>query len=161
MPLMDETAWRGKIFLNGWPEGSGGDAAVIEPTTGGEICRVGVATPDKWGQRRHLAATLRPGLVGLTLDTKGSKYDRPVPKLTVGFDSPACLSGTSHNLLPLEIAAKLGAPKMASISRTAAEVVAANPGCLMQISQAPMGDSAGGRHGAVHPGAYRSRHRGA
>ena len=30
MALMDESAWRGKIFLGGWTAGGGGDAAFTE-----------------------------------------------------------------------------------------------------------------------------------
>jgi benzaldehyde dehydrogenase (NAD) len=44
MALMDESAWRGKVFLSGWTAGGGGDAAVIEPATG-EIGRAGMAAP--------------------------------------------------------------------------------------------------------------------
>jgi len=46
MALMDEPAWRGKIFSGGWvtgDRGHGGDAPVIEPATRREIGRVGVA----------------------------------------------------------------------------------------------------------------------
>ncbi|HEY2242166.1 MAG TPA: benzaldehyde dehydrogenase [Streptosporangiaceae bacterium] len=45
MALMDESAWRGKVFLGGWTAGGGGDAAVTEPATGQEIGRYGLATP--------------------------------------------------------------------------------------------------------------------
>src|ERR1700760_2449741 len=44
MALMDESAWRGQVFLGGWTAGSGGDAAVTEPAPGQEIGRVGLAT---------------------------------------------------------------------------------------------------------------------
>ena len=45
MALMDESAWRGKVFLGGWSPGGGGDTAVTEPATGAEIGRVGLAAP--------------------------------------------------------------------------------------------------------------------
>jgi benzaldehyde dehydrogenase (NAD) len=45
MALMDESAWRGKIFTGGWTAGGGGDTAVTEPATGQEIGRVGLAAP--------------------------------------------------------------------------------------------------------------------
>ena len=44
MTLMDEAVWRGKIYSGGWVDG-GGDAAVIEPATGTEFRRTGIATP--------------------------------------------------------------------------------------------------------------------
>jgi benzaldehyde dehydrogenase (NAD) len=46
MALMDESAWRGKIYSNGWIDGGGGKAAVAEPATGAEISAVGLATPE-------------------------------------------------------------------------------------------------------------------
>src|ERR1700761_8846647 len=45
MTLMDESAWRGRIFLGGWTAGGGGGTAVTEPGTGKELGRVGLATP--------------------------------------------------------------------------------------------------------------------
>ena len=45
MTLMDEAVWRGKIYCGGWVDGDGGDAAVIEPATGTEFGRTGIATP--------------------------------------------------------------------------------------------------------------------
>jgi hypothetical protein len=43
--LVDKAIWRGKIYSGGWVTGAGGDAAVIEPATGDEIGRAGLATP--------------------------------------------------------------------------------------------------------------------
>jgi benzaldehyde dehydrogenase (NAD) len=60
MALMDESAWRGRIFLAGWVKGSGGDAAVIEPATGAEIGRVGVATPADVARAARIAAAAQP-----------------------------------------------------------------------------------------------------
>src|ERR1700722_2241952 len=42
--LKDET-WNGHVFAGGWITPEGGDAAVIEPATGRELARVGIATP--------------------------------------------------------------------------------------------------------------------
>jgi benzaldehyde dehydrogenase (NAD) len=46
MTLLDESTWRGKVFLDGWTGAAGGDAAVTEPATGAEIGRVGSANAD-------------------------------------------------------------------------------------------------------------------
>ncbi|MEV1290349.1 benzaldehyde dehydrogenase [Micromonospora sp. NPDC049679] len=43
--LLDETAWRGKLFRTGWATGGGGERAVIEPATGKELGRIGMAAP--------------------------------------------------------------------------------------------------------------------
>src|SRR5215213_1711721 len=45
MSLLDLTTWQGLIHSDGWREGSGGDAPVVEPATGAELARIGVATP--------------------------------------------------------------------------------------------------------------------
>ena len=42
--LKDET-WSGQVFAGGWITPEGGDAAVIEPATGRELGRVGIARP--------------------------------------------------------------------------------------------------------------------
>ncbi len=43
MALLDTAAWPSKIFQDGWVPGSGGDRAVIEPATGDELGRIGLA----------------------------------------------------------------------------------------------------------------------
>jgi benzaldehyde dehydrogenase (NAD) len=43
--LLDKPTWQSKFFSNGWVSGEGGDRAVVEPATGSEIGRVGVAGP--------------------------------------------------------------------------------------------------------------------
>jgi benzaldehyde dehydrogenase (NAD) len=48
MALMDESVWRGRIYSGGWVGGDlggGPDAPVIEPATGREISRTGIAAP--------------------------------------------------------------------------------------------------------------------
>ncbi len=56
MTLMDESAWRGKVFLGGWSPGGGGDTAVTEPATGAEIGRVGLASPADVARAAQVAA---------------------------------------------------------------------------------------------------------
>jgi len=60
MTLMDESAWRGRIFLNGWAEGGAGDAPVIEPSTGAEIGRVGAAAAADVSRAARVAAAAQP-----------------------------------------------------------------------------------------------------
>jgi len=44
--LIDPDAWSGRIYIDGeWVSGSAGDIPVIEPATGAEIGRVGIASP--------------------------------------------------------------------------------------------------------------------
>ena len=60
MALMDEAVWRGKIYSSGWVDGGGGDAAVIEPATGAELGRTGIATPADVARAAQLAAAAQP-----------------------------------------------------------------------------------------------------
>ncbi|MER5619461.1 benzaldehyde dehydrogenase [Streptosporangium sp. NPDC002544] len=47
MGLLDDVDWQGNIFKNGvWTTGRGGDYAVVEPATGEELSRMGLATPE-------------------------------------------------------------------------------------------------------------------
>lgn len=43
MTLLDAGTWTGRIYSDGWTKSAGGDAAVVEPATGDEIGRVGIA----------------------------------------------------------------------------------------------------------------------
>jgi benzaldehyde dehydrogenase (NAD) len=43
MSLLDREIWQSKIFSGGWVKANGGDAAVLEPATGAELGRVGIA----------------------------------------------------------------------------------------------------------------------
>ena len=64
MALMDESVWRGKIYSGGWVGGdlgTGLDAPVIEPATGHEIGRTGIATPADVARAAQIAAAAQPG----------------------------------------------------------------------------------------------------
>ncbi len=45
MTLLDSSTWHGKAFSSGWHQAGGGEAPVIEPATGNELGRVGIAAP--------------------------------------------------------------------------------------------------------------------
>jgi acyl-CoA reductase-like NAD-dependent aldehyde dehydrogenase len=60
MALMDESFWRGKVFSGGWSDGDGGDAPVIEPATGQEIGRTGIASPAGVARAAQLVAAAQP-----------------------------------------------------------------------------------------------------
>jgi len=61
MALMDEQAWRGKIYSGGlWIDGGAGDAAVIEPATGAELGRTGIADPADVSRAAEAAAAAQP-----------------------------------------------------------------------------------------------------
>jgi benzaldehyde dehydrogenase (NAD) len=54
--LLDAGTWTGRIFSDGWTKSAGGDAAVVEPATGDEIGRVGLAVPSDLEQAVNRAA---------------------------------------------------------------------------------------------------------
>jgi hypothetical protein len=63
MAFMDESVWRGKIYSGGWVGGdlgTGRDAPVIEPATGQEIGRTGIATPADVARAAQIAAAAQP-----------------------------------------------------------------------------------------------------
>jgi benzaldehyde dehydrogenase (NAD) len=60
MALMDESLWRGKIFSGGWTSGGGGEAPVVEPATGAEIGRAGMAAPADVARAAQIAAAAQP-----------------------------------------------------------------------------------------------------
>jgi benzaldehyde dehydrogenase (NAD) len=60
MALLDELTWRGKVYLGGWTRGSGGDAPVVEPATGEEIGRAGLAAPPDIARAAAVAAAAQP-----------------------------------------------------------------------------------------------------
>ncbi len=56
MTLLDEQAWRGKVFLGGWTQGSAGEAPVMEPATGEQIGLTGIAGPADVAKAAETAA---------------------------------------------------------------------------------------------------------
>ncbi len=65
MTFIDESIWSGKVFSAGWQQASGGDAAVIEPATGAEIGRVGIASPADIAAAATAAAAAQPAWAAL------------------------------------------------------------------------------------------------
>jgi benzaldehyde dehydrogenase (NAD) len=63
--FIDESIWSGKVFSAGWQQASGGDAAVIEPATGAEIGRVGMASPADIAAAATAAAAAQPAWAAL------------------------------------------------------------------------------------------------
>ena len=56
MTFLDEAIWRGKVFSGGWVAAAGGDAAVVEPATGAESGRTGLAAPSDISNAAQQAA---------------------------------------------------------------------------------------------------------
>ena len=60
MAFLDESTWRGKVYSGGWRQAAGGDAAVIEPATGAELGRTGIAAPADIAAAAATAAAAQP-----------------------------------------------------------------------------------------------------
>src|SRR6266536_1858159 len=65
MALLDEQAWRGKVFLGGWTRGSAGEAPVIEPATGEQIGSTGIAGPADVAKAAQIAEAAQPDWANL------------------------------------------------------------------------------------------------
>src|SRR5450755_4121806 len=63
--FIDESIWQGKVYSGGWQKAGGGDAAVIEPATGAEIGRVGIAAPADVAAASAAAAAAQPAWAAL------------------------------------------------------------------------------------------------
>ena len=60
MGLLDPSVWNGKLFSGGWVSPSGGERAVVEPATGQELGRVGLADADDIAPATAAAAKAQP-----------------------------------------------------------------------------------------------------
>ena len=60
MAFLDEQTWQGRIYSDGWTQGEAGDAPVIEPATGDEIGRAGLAGPPDVARAAAVAAAAQP-----------------------------------------------------------------------------------------------------
>jgi len=60
MGMLDPSVWNGKLFSGGWVSPSGGERAVVEPATGQELGRVGLADADDIARATAAAAKAQP-----------------------------------------------------------------------------------------------------
>ena len=60
MSFLKEETWNGQVYSGGWVTPEGGDAAVIEPATGRELGRIGIAAPADVTRAVRTAAAAQP-----------------------------------------------------------------------------------------------------
>ena len=60
MTLLGSADWQGRIFSGGWTAPGGGEAAAVEPATGAEIGRIGLASPADVAAAAQAAAAAQP-----------------------------------------------------------------------------------------------------
>ena len=77
MAFLDESTWRGKVYSGGWKQAAGGDAAVIEPATGAELGRTGIAAPADIAAAAATATAAQPAWAALALYRAGGD---PAPR---------------------------------------------------------------------------------
>jgi benzaldehyde dehydrogenase (NAD) len=65
MSFLKEETWNGQVYSGGWVTPEGGDAAVIEPATGRELGRIGIATPADVTRAVRKAAAAQPAWAAL------------------------------------------------------------------------------------------------
>lgn len=61
MSLLDDLQWHSRIFTGSWQESAGGDAAVLEPATGKELGRIGLAGSEELTASAAQAAVAQRG----------------------------------------------------------------------------------------------------
>jgi benzaldehyde dehydrogenase (NAD) len=65
MTFLNDEAWRSRVYSGGWVTPAGGDAAVVEPATGGELGRTGIAAPGDVARAAQRAAAAQPAWAAL------------------------------------------------------------------------------------------------
>jgi benzaldehyde dehydrogenase (NAD) len=72
MGFLNESAWTGKIYSDGWVAASGGDAPVVEPATGREIGRSGVADRSDLERAAERAAAAQADWASTAFDQRAA-----------------------------------------------------------------------------------------
>jgi len=74
--LLAPEVWSRRLFSHGWEEGAGGDAAVIEPATGEELGRVGLASPGDVRSACEAAGRSQPGWASTPFEERAALMRR-------------------------------------------------------------------------------------
>jgi benzaldehyde dehydrogenase (NAD) len=76
MTLLDSKTWGGRIFVDGWRAGAGGERSVTEPATGETLGRVGMAAPSDLGPAVAKAAEAQRAWASAAYDTRAAVLRR-------------------------------------------------------------------------------------
>jgi benzaldehyde dehydrogenase (NAD) len=76
MSLLDPAEWAGSIFDGRWAKPAGGDAPVIEPATGKELGRIGVASTEDLAKAGAAAAAAQRGWAGTSHEERAAVLRR-------------------------------------------------------------------------------------
>ena len=75
-PLLDAATWSGRLFDGTWREGHGGDAPALEPATGEELGRFGLATPQDVAEASAKAAAAQRAWAATSFEERGAVLRR-------------------------------------------------------------------------------------
>src|SRR5262249_18251958 len=70
MNLLDSKTWTGRVFIDGWRVGGGGERAVTEPATGEILGRAGIAASSDIGTAAARAAEAQQAWASTAYDTR-------------------------------------------------------------------------------------------
>lgn len=72
MTFLDPHTWTGKIYSNGWVDGSGGEYDVIEPATGSSLAKIGAATSADVHTAAEIASRAQREWAAMTYDRRAA-----------------------------------------------------------------------------------------
>jgi benzaldehyde dehydrogenase (NAD) len=76
MNLLDPKTWTGRLYLDGWREGGGGERDVVEPSTGEKLGRIGMAAPADVATAAKRAATAQQEWANVPYETRAAVLRR-------------------------------------------------------------------------------------
>ncbi|MCO6007089.1 benzaldehyde dehydrogenase [Actinoallomurus purpureus] len=76
MGFLDEKTWAGSVSGDGWYEPSGGDAPVVEPATGAELGRTGIAAREDIARAAAQAAKAQRGWAATSFEERAAVLRR-------------------------------------------------------------------------------------
>ena len=88
-PWMNETAWRGKLYLNGWKPGAAGSFDVTDKATGEPLSRLGLATPEDVAEAARIAREMQPKWYGMPYDDRARIFRRAAVLIEDNMDELA------------------------------------------------------------------------
>ncbi len=74
--LMSDKIWQGQVYSDGWTTAHGGDRAVVEPATGNELGRVGIADAEDVARASARAAAAQPEWAATTFHQRAAVLRR-------------------------------------------------------------------------------------
>ena len=101
MALLEDGAWRGKVWTGAWTDGSGGTYPAVEPATGDELGEVGQATPADVEKAGARAVQAQRAWAALPFEQRAAVLRRAGDLLTANAEEiKGWLARESGSILP-------------------------------------------------------------